>query len=153
MKTPSPIPSRIAEIVVTYHPAVRPEDMPRVSRSKDVAELALTDWDDVDYVESVKVMLLTQQNRIIGMRAIAKGGISNTVIDERLILQTALKANAVGIILLHNHPSGNLQPSASDITLTRSVKDACQACKLSLIDHVIVTGSNGSYSFADEGLL
>jgi DNA repair protein RadC len=63
-------------------------------------------------------MLLTRSNKVLGIASISKGGLSGTVIDIRIILQYAIKANASGIIVCHNHPSGNLQPSESDLAIT-----------------------------------
>jgi DNA repair protein RadC len=74
------------------------------------------------------------------------------VADPKVIFQVALKANACSMILAHNHPSGNLQPSESDIRLTRKLKDAGLMLDLPVLDHLIVS-SEGFYSFADEGLL
>jgi DNA repair protein RadC len=74
------------------------------------------------------------------------------VADPKVIFQVALKANACSMILTHNHPSGNLQPSESDIRLTRKLKDAGLLLDLPVLDHLIVS-SEGFYSFADEGLL
>jgi len=82
----------------------------------------------------------------------SKGGISGTVIDIRIILGVALKCNASGIILVHNHPSGNIRPSEQDRRITIRLKDACHLLDLSLLDHLIIC-KNNFYSFTQEGLI
>ena len=78
--------------------------------------------------------------------------IAGTIVDVRLIFAAAIKANAVGLILAHNHPSGNLKPSYIDIQLTKRVKEAGQLLDIQLLDHLILT-SDGYLSMADEGLI
>jgi DNA repair protein RadC len=97
-------------------------------------------------------MLLNRSNRVLGISCISKGGISGTVVDVKIILQTALKANASGLIISHNHPSGNLTASSEDIKITVKLKNACKLLDLSLLDHLIIT-DEGYLSFADEGML
>ncbi|HON19205.1 MAG TPA: DNA repair protein RadC [Salinivirgaceae bacterium] len=102
--------------------------------------------------EEFWILLLSTSNQVIEKHKIAQGGINATHVDVRLILQKSLLANAVGIILCHNHPSGNLTPSQNDKTLTKSLKDACQLLQIQLHDHIIVAGET-YLSFADQGLL
>ena len=83
---------------------------------------------------------------------ISSGGISGTVIDVRLLLKPALDLLASGIILVHNHPSGNLQPSHQDIEITHKIKNAAQYFDIQVIDHLIITETQYK-SFADEGIL
>jgi DNA repair protein RadC len=83
---------------------------------------------------------------------VSSGGITGTIVDQRIVLGTALKAAATAIILAHNHPSGNLQPSQSDIDLTTRMKAAATFMDITIIDHLIVTDEN-YYSFADEGII
>jgi DNA repair protein RadC len=84
--------------------------------------------------------------------SVSLGGISGTVTDVRIILQAALKANASGLLVCHNHPSGNLNPSDSDTTITRKIKEAGNLMDIQLLDHLILS-SEDFYSFADNGLL
>jgi DNA repair protein RadC len=84
---------------------------------------------------------------------VSKGGISGTVTDVRVILQAAIKTNASGIIVCHNHPSGNLNPSESDSKLTQKIKEAGNIMDIQLLDHLILTTDDNYYSFADNGLL
>ncbi len=84
--------------------------------------------------------------------AVSKGGISGTVTDVRIILQAALKSNASGLIICHNHPSGNLNPSESDTKITQKIKEAGNVMDIQLLDHLIINDED-YYSFADNGLL
>lgn len=97
-------------------------------------------------------MYLNRANRVIGIHRHSTGGVAGTVVDTKQILAVALKSNASSLILCHNHPSLNLQPSQADLEITRKIKQAAQTMDLSLLDHLIIT-SEGYYSFADEGVL
>ena len=97
-------------------------------------------------------MLLNRANRVIGISDISTGGVSGTVADPKVIFGIALKANASSIILAHNYPSGNLNPSQPDVSLTNRLKQAGKILQLSVLDHLIIT-RDGYYSFADEGLM
>ena len=110
------------------------------------------DSDTIEFTESSIMILLNRANKSIRWYKISQGGITGTVIDIRVVLGVALKSGATGIIISHNHPSGNLMPSEADKTLTRKLNDACVICDINLIDHLIIT-DNKYYSFKDEGLL
>ena len=103
-------------------------------------------------VEEFHVLLLNQSATIIDSVRIGVGGLTETVVDVRVILREALLKRATALILCHNHPSGNLRPSKHDDRLTRQVQEAAKLLNLSLADHVIFT-DNGYYSYADEGRL
>lgn len=103
-------------------------------------------------VEEFHVLLLNQSATVIDSVRIGVGGLTETVVDVRVILREALLKRATALILCHNHPSGNLRPSAHDDRLTRQVQEATRLLNLSLADHVIFT-DNGYYSYADEGRL
>ena len=106
---------------------------------------------DLD-VEEFWVLYLNQAHRLIKKVRIAHGGISEVSVDVRIIIREAVLANATIVVATHNHPSGNLQPSASDNQLTQSLKNACQLMRLHFMDHVIV--ADGSYySYHEQGLL
>ena len=100
--------------------------------------------------EEFWVMCLNRNNSIIGTTRIGSGGISATVADIRLMLKFAIENHACSMILCHNHPSGNLQPSNADLKLTVAVKEAASWMDIALLDHIIVTDS-AYYSFADQG--
>jgi DNA repair protein RadC len=96
--------------------------------------------------------MLNRANKIIDKKRISAGGVSGTVTDIKLILKEAIVKTASGIIVCHNHPSGNIKPSNSDIQLTKKLLNACKFIDIPLLDHVIVSFSD-YYSFADEGRL
>ena len=89
---------------------------------------------------------------VLRQTSISRGGVAGTVADPKLIFKEALENLASSIILVHNHPSGNRQPSAADISLTKKLKEAGNLLDLPVLDHLIYT-DNGYYSFADEGML
>ena len=110
------------------------------------------DEDTLEYCESSIVIYLNQANRSIGWQKLSQGGISGTVVDVRMILVTALNCGATGIIVSHNHPSGNLKSSDADDKLTKKLDDACKIMEIKLLDHIIVTAES-YYSYSDEGKL
>ena len=123
----------------------------KIESSKDVYELFHGVLEDLPH-EEFWVLLLNRANKIIAKRMISRGGISGTVADPKLIYSAALDTKASALILVHNHPSGNLNPSDADKALTRKLKSAGEFLDLPVLDHLIVTGS-GFFSFADEGLI
>ncbi|WP_207436061.1 JAB domain-containing protein [Sabulibacter ruber] len=145
---------RVAEVKLTYRSRVKASERPRITCSEDSRGILLRSWDPgkLDFVEQFKVLLLNRANRVLGIYELSSGGIAGTVADPKLIFVAALKACASGIILCHNHPSGNLQPSAADLQLTRKVKEGGTLLDIAVLDHLILT-AEGYYSFADEGLL
>jgi DNA repair protein RadC len=103
-------------------------------------------------VEQFWIILLNRANMVIRPELISEGGVSGTVADPKVIFKRALDKLASAIILVHNHPSGNLTPSQADLQLTRKLKDAGKSLDLPVLDHVIFT-DHAYYSFADEGVL
>ena len=95
---------------------------------------------------------LNRASKVIVSYQLSKGGITGTIADVRLILSVALKTLATGLILAHNHPSGNLKPSEADIQLTQKVKDAAKLMDIEVLDHMILS-SNGYFSFTDDGII
>ncbi|MBO9561296.1 MAG: DNA repair protein RadC [Niastella sp.] len=122
-----------------------------VNNSRDVAAYLRTLLRDQP-AEVFAVLYLSQSNRIRFFHILSQGGITGTVADPRLIVKKALDVNALHLILCHNHPSGNLQPSQADQLLTHKIKDAARLFDISVLDHIIVS-EEGYYSFADEGNL
>ena len=123
----------------------------KISGSKDVFEFFQPVLADLPY-EEFWILLLNRSNKIIEKFKISQGGISGTVIDVRMILKNAIEKLASSIILCHNHPSGNLQPSEADKKITTKLKDAAMIMDMQVLDHLIITDSS-FYSFADEGIL
>ena len=121
----------------------------RIICSKDIYELFHPLMCDLP-VEEFWILLLNQQGKVIDRVRISQGGISQTTVDVRTILREALLQRAVQIALVHNHPSGNPQPSLEDARLTDRIKQAAQVMQIRLIDHLVVT-DGAFYSFNDEG--
>lgn len=102
--------------------------------------------------EEFWVAYLNHQNKVIAHHCLSKGGITSATVDLRLLLKKALEVGATGLLLAHNHPTGNLHPSDADLSLTKKIKVAAQAIDIQLLDHLIVS-ENGYFSFADENIL
>lgn len=100
--------------------------------------------------EEFYMILLNRANRIIRHAHISKGGTSGTVVDNKIVFAEALRSKASALIVCHNHPSGNMVPSESDIALTRKIAEACKLLDMTLLDHLII-GHNKYYSLKDEG--
>lgn len=126
-------------------------DRKKITSSSDVVELMQAELGDIGH-EEFHVIYLSNSNKIIKKDAISRGGITGTVADVRLIMKGALDAGATSIILCHNHPSGNKQPSQADISLTKKVKHAGEIMDIKVLDHIIITLKD-YYSFADDGML
>jgi DNA repair protein RadC len=126
-------------------------DRLKITSSGDVFEVLYQHLVDLSH-EEFWILLLNRSNKIIEKRKISQGGIAGTVTDIRMILKFAIEALASSIILCHNHPSGNLQPSEADIHITQKLKEASAIMDIGLLDHVIIAGKR-YYSFADENLL
>ena len=142
-----------SEITINYKPNLKISEMKQLSSSEEVANLLRTIWSDkLEYIEETYLLLLNRTNHVLGYLKLSSGGTTETIVDTKMIFQTALKSNSHGIILFHNHPSGSLKPSSQDINLTNRVKDAGKLMNITLLDHIILT-ANGYYSFADEGWL
>ena len=123
----------------------------KIGGSKDAFNYMQPFLEDLSY-EEFWVIYMNRSNRIIDQVKISQGGISGTVIDVRIILKHAIEKLASTIIICHNHPSGNLQPSKSDIQITSKLKEAAKFHDVELLDHLIISDSS-YYSFADEGII
>ena len=141
---------QIAEVKVSYSHKVKLADRAKVTGSHSVVNYVRPLWEDIDYRESFAILLLSRAMDILGINWISKGGVSGTVVDAKTIFQAALKTNSSAILLLHNHPSGILQPSNADIQITNKIKEGGKYLDISVPDHIIIT-SDGYYSCADEG--
>ncbi len=123
----------------------------KISSSNSVFELLQPLIGELEH-EEFWILYLNNANKIIEQFQISKGGITGTLVDVRITLRKALEVGAVSLILAHNHPSGNLNPSEADKQLTRKLKTAAESLDIKILDHVIVT-EKSYFSFADEGLL
>lgn len=126
-------------------------EMDKITCSNDVANYLRPLMGDLDH-EEFWVLFLNRQNKVTDKQKLSQGGITGTVIDVRLVLKKALEKHATSIIIGHNHPSGNLDPSEADRKITRQLKEASAVMEIPLLDHLIIT-QTGYFSFADEGLL
>ena len=106
---------------------------------------------DLDH-EEFWLLMLNRANRVLGKFKVSQGGLSGTVIDTRIILKKALDNLASSIVVCHNHPSGNNQPSDADVKITEKLKKAAEMLEIKLLDHVIIADKS-YFSFADEGLI
>lgn len=128
-----------------------PEAKPKITSSRDAFNLLKGDMIDLPK-EEFWVLLMSRSNRVIRKKRVSEGGVSGTVADPKIIYKMALEELASGIIVAHNHPSGNLQASQNDIDLTRKLKEAGKFLEIQLLDHIII--ANQKYlSFADEGMI
>ncbi len=127
------------------------KEVKKISSSSSAYEVFRPKMQDLPH-EEFWVMLLSRSNKVLDVQLVGRGGVSGTVADVKIILKLALERLASGIIISHNHPSGNLQPSQSDINLTKKIKEASRYMDISLLDHIIVS-DEGYFSFADKGLL
>jgi len=97
-------------------------------------------------------MLLDRGHQVYAYKLISSGGLSGTVVDPKLVFQTALLCHASGIVLVHNHPSGNVKPSDEDITLTNKLVEGGKLLEIRVVNHIILSMYD-HYSFSDEGLM
>ena len=128
-----------------------PSGKSMVKRSQDAFSIFKTIMADKPY-EEFWILLLNRGNRLVRKECISEGGISGTVVDPKKIFKVALDYHATGIILGHNHPSGNTKPSESDIRITNKIVEAGKLLEVSVLDHIIVTDGD-FFSFSDNGMM
>jgi DNA repair protein RadC len=144
--------SKLREVTAVYKTK---EDISnvKIGGSRDVNEYIRSVYPvSIEIREAMLVLLLNNSNRTLGYSIASIGGLTGTLVDVRLVLRDALLTQATGLILIHNHPSGTLKPSQSDINITSKVKNAAKLLDIILLDHLILT-EDTYYSFADEGKL
>lgn len=124
---------------------------PIISSALDAYELMKPELMDQPH-EEFWLIFLKRNNEVIHKKQISKGGVSGTVVDPKIIFKQALDVLASSIILVHNHPSGNLKPSQQDLRLTKKLKEAGVLLEIPILDHLIFTNES-YYSFADESML
>ena len=142
----------IRELKVSYD---RPKNKHlKINSSKTAYDILISTWNNkiIEYQEEFKVILMDRSGGVLGIFNQSKGGITGTVVDQRITFGVALKANATSLILAHNHPSGNLKPSKQDEILTHTIVEAGKLLDITVLDHLIIS-NEGFFSFADEGLL
>lgn len=127
------------------------EEKIKITSSKHAYDILKSKLSDLPH-EEFWILFLNRSNSLIKAECISKGGVSGTIVDVRLVLKPAVEHLASGIILAHNHPSGNLRPSQEDISLTKKVKEAAKLLDIIIQDHIII-GDQHYFSFADEGII
>lgn len=144
----------VAEVKVSYTTNVKPQDRKKITSSDETFEILQDcfDQDTLELQEQFIVLLLNRANHLMGFYRASIGGTAGTVVDQKLIFLTAIGINASSIILAHNHPSGNIQPSSQDKTLTANIKAGGALLGIEVLDHLIITRDR-YFSFADEGTL
>lgn len=144
----------VSEIELVYKSKAKPSQRLQLKRVTDVFEFLQQNWDEnkIELLEQFKVILMNRNHRVLGIYEASTGGVAGTVADSKLIFTVALKMNASNLIIAHNHPSGNLEPSEADKRLTQKIKEAAFFLDMRLLDHIIVTMED-CFSFANEWLL
>ena len=148
--------ARAVSIAAAFELGVRcrdeqPDEKPQIKCSADIYSYIRGRLEE-EPREHFVVLTLSRSNRITGCYKVSEGGTTATVVDVKLLMKEALERLAENIVLVHNHPSGNLKPSPQDIDLTRRIKGAAELFGIRLLDHIII-GRSGYYSFSDEGKL
>lgn len=123
----------------------------KISGSADVFNMMQSLLADLPH-EEFWILILNRSNRVVDKRRISQGGISGTVTDIRMILKMTLEQLGTSLILCHNHPSGNLQPSDADLAITRRLKESAALMDITVLDHIIIAGRK-YFSFADDSLI
>lgn len=126
-------------------------DKPKISSSKDAYQILKLHLEDLR-TEEFWALFLNQNNKVVHTVQLTQGGINQSIVDIRVLFKAALDHFSTGIIISHNHPSGNLKASQEDINITKKIKEAGNLMNVQLLDHLIIT-QNSYLSFADEGLL
>ena len=146
--------NRISQIEISYRNKIPNDKRMCITSSNDAFKVLLSSWDEnkIELVEQFKILIVDQKNNCLGVADISTGGVSGCMADPRIIFSIALKAKASGIILSHNHPSGNLQPSDSDMAITEKLRQGGKLLDISILDHLIIT-SQGYFSFAEKGIM
>lgn len=144
----------VTEVELIYRNKIPRAERPKVGTAREAYDVLLAAWDmnRIELVEEFKMLLLDRGNRCLGVSSVATGGVDACVVDPKIVFATALKARASGLILAHNHPSGNLKPSQADIAMTQRLFSGGKVLSIDVLDHLIVTPHEYK-SFADEGLM
>lgn len=141
---------KVAEVELTYKPTKNKKGA--VITASDAYKLILPTFPDdvIEYREYFKVLMLNHNNEVIAYNTVGTGGITECAADVRLIMQVALLTNATQLILVHNHPSGNLRPSRDDDRLTNQIVEAAKLLRIRVMDHLVISKTD-YYSYAENG--
>ncbi|EAR13752.1 putative DNA repair protein [Polaribacter irgensii 23-P] len=143
--------SNISEVKISYSNKTLKKFRIKINKSSDAFKSFTQSWDMdlIELQEEFKILLLNNANEVLGIHALSKGSTRGTVVDLKLLFVIALKSNATGIIIAHNHPSSNLKPSRSDLELTKRIKKSGELLDIKLLDHLIIT-KDEFYSLSDN---
>ena len=144
--------NKIKEIRVSYSSGIK--NKLSIKNSQTSYDLLMSCWSKhtIELQEEFKILLLNRANQVLGIYPLSKGSVSGTLVDPKLVFSVALKCNASAIILAHNHPSGSLNISEADKSITEKLVKAGKYLDIKILDHLIVT-KDSFYSFSDEGNL
>lgn len=147
--------NNLGELDVVYKYRSKLSDRPKILNSNDSVTVLkrLFNKDKIGMQEQFVVIYLNRSNHVIGCSNLFIGGIGSMTIETRIIVSLGLKLLASGVIISHNHPSGNLEPSKEDLNITNKIKLALELLDMKLLDHIIVTPDFRFKSFVNEGLL
>ena len=147
-------PFNITEIELSYKNEIPLHHRPQLLSNEDAANFLQNIWNDnFSFQEEFNIVYLNRNNRVLGVFNLAKGTVSNCIVDIKLAFVTAIKANCSSLIFAHNHPSGNKKPSISDIALTEKFEEVGKLLDINIVDHIILTPDGEFFSFALEDLL
>ncbi len=142
-------------IKISYSNNIKKSELTKLTSSSEVYEALkfVYDADTVEWTEAFILLCLNRANKVIGWYKVSHGGLTGTVVDPKVVFTVALTCpGTCNIVLSHNHPSGNIQPSDADILVTKKINDFSKLLDMKLLDHIIYA-PEGYYSFADEGLI
>jgi DNA repair protein RadC len=142
------------EINVKFKNNVKRAELFKITSSVDASKCfrEIFNADTINWTEESIILCLNRANQVIGFHKTSSGGTTGTIMDAKVIFTIALKSMAQGLIIAHNHPSGQLKPSEADIKITKSLKEAGKLLDIPIMDHLIMT-DEGYYSMADNGYI
>ena len=145
---------RLAEIKAVYRSRTKAAERPPMRDAKDVEAYLRAVWNrrTLELTEDFIVICLNGSHRAVGWVKVSSGGFNSSVVDPRLVFAIALQTASTAIVLAHNHPSGNLDPSSQDKAMTRHLREAGKLQGIAVLDHLILT-KESSFSFAENGLM
>lgn len=146
--------SKIPEIKMTlsFDKKIKRSELVYLTNSEQTANILrdIFNKDTFNWTEEVAMLCMNRANAVVGFYKVSSGGMTAAVIDSRVVFTVALNCGATNIILAHNHPSGNKQPSSADREITKRIKEAGALLDIKVLDHIILT-DDSYYSFNDEG--
>ena len=147
------ISNRPPKVRIVYSKKIPKKDRVKITGADKAVEVLRSVWSSqIEIREEMVVLLLDQNNSVMGYQVLSKGGITGTIVDSRLLFAAALKSLATAIIIAHNHPSGALFPSPQDLKLTERIKEIGELMNIRLLDHIILS-KEAHFSMSDEELL